>query len=215
MTRAAIFDLDNTLLKCRSSERLFFRYLVIHHIITIKDFFRWATAFFGRLFKLKGIYIRENKFYLKGKDMDVIKDAAERFFKERLSSLISGAAMKELEQKKKEGYMIILLSATLSLLLEHFKDYCGADLALGNSLATLHRHFTGELEGIYPFGNGKTIILKKLAEEKGIDLSESYAYADRYIDIYHMRLVGHPVAVNARGKFLKYAKRNNWQIVNF
>ncbi len=215
MIKAAIFDLDNTLLKCRSSERLLFKYLVTHRIVTIGDFFHMVTAFLRRLFKLKGFYIRENKFYLKGKDVEVVKDAAARFFKERLAPLISCDAMRELKQKKKDGYIIILLSGTVGFLLEHFKDHSGADLAMGNSLASLNHHFTGEIEGIHPYGRGKAIVLKKLAEEKGIDLSESYAYADRYIDIYHMRLVGHPVAVNARGRFLRYAKRNNWQLSFF
>lgn len=215
MLKAAIFDLDNTLLKCRSSERLFFKYLVIHRIITVRDVFRMASAFLGRLFGLKGIYLRENKFYLKGKDVEVIKDAATRFFMERLVSLISCDAMRELKQKKKDNYIIILLSATISFLLEHLKKHCGADLATGSSLVSVNGHFTGELEGIRPYGLGKAIVLKELAEEKGIDLSESYAYADRYVDIYHMKLVGHPVAVNARGRFLRYAKRNKWQIANF
>lgn len=211
MIKAAIFDLDNTLLRCRSSERMFFKYLILHRIITVRDLLRMAAAFFGRLLRLQDIYIRENKFYLKGKNVEVVKDAAARFFRERLASLISSDAMKELEQKKKEGYMIILLSGTLSFLLEHFKGHCGADLAMGNSLASLNGHFTGEPEALRPYGHGKAIALKKLAEEKGIDLSESYAYADLYKDIHHMRLVGNPVAVNARGRFLRYAKSNNWQ----
>lgn len=174
-----------------------------------------ASAFLGRLFRLKSIYVRENKFYLKGKDVEVVKNAAARFFRERLVSLISCDAMKELKHKKENGYIIILLSATLGFLLEHFKEHCEADIAIGSLPASVNGHFTGELEGIYPYGRGKAIALQRLAEEKGIDLSESYAYADRYIDIYHMRLVGRPVAVNARGRFLRYAKRNNWQIVNF
>lgn len=215
MIKAAIFDLDNTLLKCSSSERLFFKYLITHRIITIRDLFRMATAFLGRLFRLKGIYVKENKFYLRGKDVEVVKSTAARFFRERLASLISSDAMKELKQKKKDGYVIILLSATLGFLLEHFKEHCDADLATGTSLTSLNGHFTGELDGFRPYGSGKAIVLKKMAEEKGIDLSESYAYADRYVDSYHMRLVGHPVAVNARGRFLKYAKRNSWQIVSF
>jgi HAD superfamily hydrolase (TIGR01490 family) len=211
MIKAAIFDLDNTLLRCRSSERMFFKYLILHRIITVRDLLRMAAAFFGRLLRLQDIYIRENKFYLKGKNVEVVKDAAARFFRERLASLISSDAMKELEQKKKEGYMIILLSGTLDFLLVHFKGHCGADLAMGNSLASLNGHFTGEPEALRPYGHGKAIALKKLAEEKGIDLSESYAYADLYKDIHHMRLVGNPVAVNARGRFLRYAKSNNWQ----
>lgn len=215
MIKAAIFDLDNTLLKCRSSERSFFKYLVTHRILTIGDLFRLATAFLGRLFRSKSIYVRKNKFHFKGKDVEAVKNASAMFFKESLAAHISSDAMKELKQKKKDGYIIILLSATLAFLLEHFKDHCGADLAVGASLASLNGRFTGELEGVLPYGRGKEIVLKKLAEEKGIDLSESYAYADRYVDTYHMKLVGHPVAVNAQGKFLRYAKKNNWQIANF
>ena len=215
MKKAAIFDLDNTLLKCRSSERSFFKYLVTHRIITIEDLFRFATAFLGRLFGLKGIYVRENKFHLKGKDEEVVKNASAIFFKESLAPLISPEALKELKQKKQDGYTIILLSATLGFLLKHFKDHCGADIAVGATLASQNGRFTGKLEGILPYGRGKEIVLKKLAEEQEIDLSESFAYADRYADTHHIKHVGHPVAVNARGRFLRYAKKNNWRVTNF
>ena len=65
MKKAAIFDIDGTILKDMSSERVFFRYLLNKKIITAKDVLRFTTAFTNNLFLLKGIYLRKNKYYLK------------------------------------------------------------------------------------------------------------------------------------------------------
>ena len=112
--------------------------------------------------------------------------------------------------------MIILLSGTLSPFVECFKKYCDADIGIGTNLAIDDEGIiTGEINGIHSYSGGKAKVVNRLVTEYNIDLSSSYAYANQYVDVKFMRMVGHPIAVNASPLLRLYAKMNRWKIVEF
>ncbi|OHB35871.1 MAG: hypothetical protein A2099_00170 [Planctomycetes bacterium GWF2_39_10] len=214
--KAAIFDIDGTIIKNISSERVLFRYLIEKRIVTSKDLFQLASAFINNLLRLKGLYVRKNKYYLKNKEYEKIVSTVKDCFKERISPHISATALMEIDRLKNEGYLIILLSGTLSPLVECFKKYCNADIAVGTSLSVDEEgRITGEINGIHSYSSGKVKTVKRLVEEHNIDLSSSYAYANQYLDVKFMRMVGYPVAVNASPMLRLYANINRWKIMEF
>ena len=214
MRKVAIFDIDGTLIKV-SSERQFFKYLIAEKIVTTKDILRVVKVSVYRILNLNNLQVRKNKHYLKGKKVDVIVKVAKTFFNEKLSPLISPKALEEIRCLKEKGYMIILLSGTLIPFVECFKDYCKADVGIGTHLESENGTLTGEMQGTYAYNNGKVDIVKKLAKEYNIDLSNSYSYANQYIDVKFMRLTGFPVAVNASPLLRLYARKNNWCMATF
>lgn len=214
MKKAAIFDIDGTLIKV-SSERQFFKYLIAERIVTIKDILRVVKVSLHRILNLNNLQVRKNKHYLKGKNADVIVQTAKTFFNEKLSPIISTKALEEIKRLKEKGYMIILLSGTLIPFVECFKDYCKADLGIGTDLESKNGALTGEMRGTYAYNNGKADIVKELAKEYNIDLSNSYSYANQYIDVKFMRLTGFPVAVNAGPLLRLYARKNKWCMATF
>lgn len=214
--KAAIFDIDGTILRNISSERVFFRYLIEKGIVTSKDLLRFANMFLNNFLCFKGLYVRKNKYYLKNKEYEKIVSDINECFKERISPHISVAALEEIDMLKGAGYMIILLSGTLSPFVECFKKYCNADIGVGTSLAIDEEGIiTGEIDGIHSYSSGKVKIVNRLVAEHHIDLSSSYAYANQYLDVKFMRMVGHPVAVNASPLLRLYAKINRWKIIEF
>lgn len=214
--KAAIFDIDGTIIKDISSERVFFRYLIEKGIITSKDLLRFANMFLNNLLQFKGLYVRRNKYYLKNKEYERIVSDINECFKKRISPHISAVALEEISKLKEAGYMIILLSGTLSPFVECFKKYCNADIGVGTRLAVDDEGIiTGEIDGIHSYSSGKTRIVTRLVAEHNIDLSSSYAYANQYVDVKFMRMVGYPVAVNASTMLRVYAKLNRWKIVEF
>jgi len=214
MKKVAIFDIDGTLIKV-SSERQFFKYLIAERIVTTKDILRVVKVSLYRILNLNNLQVRKNKHYLKGKKADIIVQAAKTFFNEKLSPLISTKALEEIRCLKGKGYTIILLSGTLVPFVECFKDYCKADMGIGTHLESENGTLTGEIKGTYAYNNGKADIVKKLAKEYNIDLSNSYSYANQYVDVKFMRLTGFPVAVNASPMLRLYARRNNWCMATF
>ncbi len=215
MLRAAIFDIDNTLLKGGSSERIFIRYLFKRGIITPRDILRFLGKFLFKLLTLQELYLKANKFYLKGKNSSHIREEARHCFAECLAPLITPKAREEIRRRKSEGYTVILVSGTLDVLLEEFKEDLGADAAVGSNLQRVNGLFTGQLEGLHPYGGGKVRILQELASRMDIDLKNSYAYADHYSDAEFLRLVGHPVAVNAHPILRLYSRWKGWPVVEF
>ena len=216
MKRAAIFDIDGTIIRNISSERVFFRYLINKGIVTSKDLLQLANAFTRNLLLLKGVYVRKNKYYLKNKEYENVVSAVKDCFKEQISPHISTSALKEINRLKNSGYLIVLLSGTLSPLVDCFRQYCNADIGVGTSLAINDEGMiTGEIDGIHSYSSGKVKIVNRLVAEYNIDLLSSYAYANQYLDVKFMRMVGHPVAVNASPMLRLYAKINRWKMLEF
>lgn len=215
MKKVAIFDIDGTIIKDISSERVFFKYLFNKRIITFKDLLRYAAMYLIKLFTFKGIYVRKNKFYIKGKKYDSIVSEAKKCFNDRLVKYISSDALEEIRILKSDGYKIILLSGTLDPLMECFKTFCKADQGIATSLKIVDGIITGEIDGIYAYHKGKTDVVRRLVNEEDIDLAKSYAYANEEIDIEFMQMAGNPVAVNADMQLKKHAGKNKWRIVEF
>ncbi len=75
--------------------------------------------------------------------------------------------------------------------------------------------YTGRLARPFCYGEGKAIAIKRLAEEKGYDLTLSYAYTDSAGDLPMLDIVGHPVAVNPDRPLEATAYHRGWPIVEF
>lgn len=75
--------------------------------------------------------------------------------------------------------------------------------------------YTGELDGPFVYGEGKTEAIEKLSAEQGYDLRLSYAYSDSVSDLPMLELVGHPVAVNPDGALEALAHQRGWPTVVF
>ncbi len=216
VNKAAIFDIDGTILRDISSERVFFRFLIEKRIVTLKDLSRFTNAFINNAVSLKGLYVRKNKYYLKNKEYKKIVSDINECFQSRISSHISAVALAEIHRLKNDGYMIILLSGTLSPFVDCFKEHCNADIGVGTVLAIDDEgKITGEIDGIHSYSSGKVKVVNRLASKHNIDLSASYAYANQYADVKFMRMVGYPVAVNASPMLRLHAKINRWKILEF
>lgn len=215
MKKAAIFDIDGTIIKNISSERVFFRFLFKRKIVTSKDLLRLACIFLSKLFSLKGLYFRKNKYYLKNKEYDKIVSNINECFKNAILPHISKTALEEIQRLRNEGYLIILLSGTLEPIVECFKEYCNADIGVGTNLCIKDGLITGEIDGTHSYNQGKVKVIEQLAKKYNIDLSSSTAYANQYSDIKFMRLFGNPVAVNATPLLRWYANVNRWKRIEF
>ncbi len=75
--------------------------------------------------------------------------------------------------------------------------------------------YTGRPDGPFTYGHGKAEAIREVAAERGIDLSESYAYSDSASDLPMLTAVGHPVAVNPDPALERIAREGGWRIMRF
>jgi len=207
----AIFDLDGTIIN-NSSERTFVRYLLSKCEISLANLLGWT----GYLLKTRDLRAaKANKVYLRGKEYEKICSLAHECFRELLIDHISPKAMDVIQFHKESGRMVILLSGSLKILVNCFKDYISADLAVGYCLEVIDGIITGRITGLHPYEKNKAILLKRLATEYNLDLSSSYAYGNRFSDVYKLNLTKYPIAVNPDRKLRRIAIKKGWQIENF
>lgn len=211
MRSCAIFDLDGTIID-NSSERTFVRYLLSRYEIPFANLASWA----GYLLKTQDLQAaKANKVYLRGKDYKKICSLADECFSELLVDRISPKAMDVINFHKKSGHMVILLSGSLEILVNHFKEHIDADLAIGYCLEVVNGVITGKTTELHPYEKNKAILLKKLATEYELDLSNSYAYGNHFTDAYKLNLTKYPIAVNPDRKLRRIASKKGWKIEKF
>jgi putative phosphoserine phosphatase/1-acylglycerol-3-phosphate O-acyltransferase len=74
-------------------------------------------------------------------------------------------------------------------------------------------YFTGYLKGEVLWGPGKARAVTRFADERGIDLGRSFAYANGDEDVPFLELLGSPRALNPASQLAKVAREREWPAV--
>ena len=140
---------------------------------------------------------------------------AEECFRTEIQPRISKAALEAIKDHKAQGHMVILLSGSLDFLLEPLRDFVGADHLIAANMEVVKGKLTGRIVGDYPYGSLKASIIQHFALEHGLDLSQSFSYADHHTDHTLLSLFGNPVVINARPKMQEIARKEGWPMKDF
>src|SRR6202000_554946 len=137
-------------------------------------------------------------------------------FVRRIESRIYPGMRELVRARLARGHTVVLSSSALPTQAPRVPKF----LAINN---TLTNKFETNGDGILPgggvkpilWGPGKAAAVQKFAGENGIDLKDSYFYADGDEDVALMYLVGNPRPTNPEGKMAAVAKRRGWPILRF
>jgi HAD superfamily hydrolase (TIGR01490 family) len=211
----AVFDIDGTVLKDNSAERIFVRYLLAKGELGPLDGINFAIRFLSASFGGWVSATKGNKSYLKGKSARRIDELAEACFREEIVPRISDWALRRIEEHRNEDLEIILLSGTLDVLLLRFQRFLHADRAHGSVLSVTDGTYTGDIRGVFPYGRAKAGIVRSSYASDSYDLSASYAYANHYSDLDFLELIGHATLVNPDSRTLGRSKNRGIDIVYY
>jgi len=111
---------------------------------------------------------------------------------------------------------VVLSSSALTIQVAPVAKFLGIVNTLTNKFETDDDGIlTGGVVKPILWGPGKAAAVQKFAGENGIDLKDSYFYADGDEDVALMYLVGNPRPTNPEGKMAAVAKRRGWPILRF
>ena len=74
--------------------------------------------------------------------------------------------------------------------------------------------YTGEI-ATYMYAEEKALAIRQLAEVKGWDLADCFAYSDSVTDVPMLAEVGHPHAVNPDRDLRRHAVEHDWPVLVF
>ena len=204
----AIFDLDGTIIRL-SSEQVFLTYLLNHGEIPIPNLLAWTSNFL----RVKSVPVaKSNKIYLRDLEEDHIHEIARRCFVDPLRASIAPHISELIHAHRAEGRTVILMSGSLSFLVQPFHEHFQTDMMVAHELEVVDGRFTGKRIGLHPFAENKAKLAQQLVTEHGFDLSDSYAYGNHHTDAYKLELFGHPVAVNPDRHLRRIAMEKGWDI---
>ncbi len=134
---------------------------------------------------------------------------------EVLLGKIRSEAQALLDMHAEAGRDVFIISASPVEIVAELARALEITGGLGTESEVVDGVYTGQLAAPFCYGEGKADIMRKLAAERGYDLTASYSYSDSASDLPMMLLVGHPVAVNPDRPLMSVAHRRGWPVVEF
>ena len=218
MAGAAFFDLDKTLIEGSSAlhfARAAYRAGMVSRRQLVRD--GWANL----RFRLNGSTDAGTD-ELRGRILDAIAGQRAVDLARMGSDVLAGIlpllyheVLNEAYAHQDAGRRAYIVTAASQELAEVLASVLVLDGGIGMRSEIHDGVYTGKPAGPFTYREGKAVAIRELADEEGIDLSESYAYSDSESDLPMMRAVGHPVAVNPDRVLERVAREEGWRIMRF
>ena len=152
---------------------------------------------------------------LRGFSEEEFAAVGERIFNEELASEVYPEARAIVDAHRRKGHTIAIVSSATRYQVAPIARELGIEHVLVSSLEVQNGQLTGEL--VYPlcYGEGKALFARGLADELGLDLSQSWFYTDSEEDLPLLEAVGKPRPTNPSRALQTIAARRKWPTQSF
>lgn len=217
--RAAFFDLDKTVIAKSSIGALgpefhargFIRRSTLVRGLGRNLWFLWFGADEDKMQKIRRSMLEITR----GWNRDEIRQLVTEVLNELIEPLIYAEALEIIDHHLAHGDEVWLVSSSPSEIVEPFAELLGLTGAVASRAAVDEENrYTGQLD-FFCQGENKAVAMRELADERGIDLSQSAAYSDSETDVPMLDAVGHPYAVNPDRSLARIAHDRAWPILSF
>lgn len=215
----ALFDLDNTLL-AGDSDYSWSLFLIEEGLLNAKTHHDRNEQFYldyknGNLdidafleFQLKPLS-QHSKSFLDKLHLKFMRKVVKPMMLDKARALVG--------KHKAAGDLCLVITATNSFVTGPIVSAYGIEHLIGTEPEVSQGEFTGGVSGVPSFQAGKVTRLNEWLTARNMNLSdfgESYFYSDSHNDLPLMKLVTHPVAVDADTQLTEHAKQNGWPVIS-
>ncbi|MBT7236994.1 MAG: HAD family hydrolase [Gammaproteobacteria bacterium] len=215
MSKLTIFDLDNTLL-AGDSDRAWGQYIVEKKIVSdafLVESEKFYNSYYEGDLDIDGFLafclkpLTENK-------LSELLELREGFIEDKIKPMMLEEAIRTVEQKKIEG-PVIIATATNSFVTRPIADLFKIKDLIATEFVIRDNEFTGEVDGIPCFREGKVKKVEEWVEANGYDLSSATFYSDSFNDLPLLEKVETAIVVDGDDKLIEQAKNNDWECISF
>lgn len=215
MPKLTIFDLDNTLL-AGDSDRAWGQYIVEKKIVSdafLVESEKFYNSYYEGDLDIDGFLafclkpLTENK-------LSELLELREGFIEDKIKPMMLEEAIRTVEQKKIEG-PVIIATATNSFVTRPIADLFKIKDLIATEFIIKDNEFTGEVDGIPCFREGKVKKVEEWVEANGYDLSSATFYSDSFNDLPLLEKVETAIVVDGDDKLIEQAKNNDWECISF
>lgn len=215
-TPLAIFDLDNTLL-AGDSDYLWGQFLVERGIVDGSSYERDNRRFYEQ-YKAGELdihaFLRFSLMPLTRHDPEQLADWRNDFVREKILPIVAPHSPPLIEVHRKAGHKILILTATNRFVTEPIAEALGVKTLLATNPEQHNGRYTGEIDGIPCFQEGKIKRLNQWLDTEGRKPSECWFYSDSHNDLPLLKEVEHPVAVDPDPLLEGVARTRGWPVIS-
>ena len=212
--RLAFFDIDGTLVR-PSTGWAITKSLREQGILSRRDIAR--GAFYRVLMRLNRLeyaqVIRSVMKVIEGKSEEEIRTWFRRAFDRYVRYNFVPAVLERIEEHRRLGDQIILLSGTSRIAGEIIAEYVPVDHLICAHAEIVDGLITSRLIEPIPYREGKIPWAKQIADETGLSLDTAFFYTDSITDRPLLECVGSPVAVNPGPLLRRLARKRGWEVL--
>lgn len=157
---------------------------------------------------------RELSRLVTGWPVETVQRVVSEAIDEVVDPLVHAEAVDVIDEHRREGRAIVIISASGSDVVGPIAQRLGADFTVASELQTRDGRYTGSIT-FYAYGPAKAQAMRELADEQGWDLSQCWAYSDSSTDIPMLEAVGFPQVVNPDAALRTVAAERGWPILRW
>lgn len=212
--RAAIFDLDGTLIPLPSSERRFFRELWSRGLIDGRRGALFGLFFLLWLPRYGRDVSRKNKAYLSGLPVADVEALGQRFAHKQLLPNVASSVLARLRAHQVAADTTLLLTGSPYFLAEPLGEALGFDTVIATRPAARGNVFSAFPPTLHPMAQDKPALADTFCRAHHLRLSDAAAYGDSRLDLPLLRRVADPVAVNPDDLLREAAQSAHWSVLD-
>ena len=215
MPNLTIFDLDNTLLS-GDSDRAWGQYIVEKKIVS-DEFLLESENFYNSYYDGNLDIHSFLDFCLKPlmeNEWSNLIELRKGFIENKIKPMILNKAVEAVDLSKSKG-PVVIATATNSFVTRPIADLFGIKNLIATEFIVKDNKFTGEVDGVPCFREGKVKKVEKWVKENGYNLLDATFYSDSFNDLPLLEKVKTAIVVDGDDKLIEKAKHNEWQCISF
>ncbi len=190
MKKIVIYDVDYTIISINSLSKFLLYYFKVKPIkilylpILFISLFLWIFQIISTE-KVKSIWLLP----FKGINVDYLEKISKDFIYKHIIKKLKKEAVENINQYKKNGYLIIFASASFEVYIKYIAEYLKADYYYGTKILVKNKKIVPKIDGNNCRGKEKIKRILKDIPENIISKKESIGYSDSKSDKPFLDLV--------------------------
>lgn len=212
----ALFDLDETIINCKSLIEVYKAYCLsetsIEHFNMAMQNFKSQRSHDISRSELNRIFYSNFSGISRSKMLSVIRAwflehaVKKDFFKRNV--------VNELREHQANGATVIIVSGSFYDCVSPIAEYLDVQHFLSIDLEHVNNTYTGKIRGIQTIAEGKLMALTAYIEKLNLNTQGSYGYGDHISDLPFLNFVEHPVILEGDRALMSIAHSKNWRVIS-
>ena len=218
-SRAAFFDVDGTIV--RATIVHYYAYFATHDRSRLQKIFFWTGLIpqiisFILIDKIsRSAFNRVFYRSYRGMPGSRLREQTGGLFEREIRPRLYSEAVARVKRHQDNGERVVLITGSLDFIVAPLARLLDVGDVISVRMSEENGILSGRLTGPPVGDEEKARLVREFAEAQQIDLAESFAYGDSGADMPMLRCVGHPVAVNPKGRLRRAAEEGGWEVAEW